>query len=60
MTNLPPGRPVLTPDQVRAIRFMLVDRSGWGSQTEIAKMYGVSRACVNDIARGKTWRWVRR
>ena len=38
--------------QVRRIRFRLADGD---SQSDIARDYGVTRACINDIARRKTW-----
>lgn len=28
------------------------------TQTETARQLGVSRYCVNDVARGRTWKWV--
>jgi hypothetical protein len=49
---------VLTADQVKEIRRRLGDDPPFGKQTELAKQYGVSRACINDIHRRKTWAWL--
>ena len=48
-----PGLAKLTEAQVREIRRRL--REGDDTQTAIARDYGVTRACINDIARRKTW-----
>ncbi len=45
----------LTSSEVRAIRGQLADGAG---QSEVARLYGVSRSCISDLARRKTWDWV--
>lgn len=51
-------RSKLTVSEVRAIRRELWD--GDVSQTELARRYNVSRGCISDIYRRKTWAWIRR
>lgn len=48
------GSAKLTDPQVR-----LIKRRLWADerQVDLAKEYGVTRACINDLARGKTWKW---
>lgn len=48
------GRAKLTEDQVRKILCLL--REGNVAQTEIARMFSVSKYVVRDIKEGRTWR----
>lgn len=48
------GHAILTPDDVRSIRQM----SGSVSNTELARLYGVSQGAISAIQTRKNWAWV--
>jgi hypothetical protein len=47
---------ILTPEQVRNARTRYF--IGHETQDGIAKSYGVTRGCIQNIIRGRTWRWL--
>jgi hypothetical protein len=49
------GRAKLTDNDVRVIRRILADG---GSQSLAARWFAVSKGTIQDIARGKNWRWL--
>jgi len=45
----------LSEEKVRQIR----RRAGDGeNQSDLGREYRVTRSCINDVVRGKTWTWV--
>jgi len=50
----------LSESQVLDIRASFAQRSGYGAQQDLARLYGVTLATINDIVRGRTWQHVGR